>query len=80
MYRLDLKMVNYWDKSDAAKEQQEGYQLNEESAKFLHPIMDLDTTKYDPKTPRLLAMIEENGVIQLDTAFLSDFIRSSELE
>lgn len=73
-------MLDSWDKSDEAKTQMEVCQLDEESAKRLHSVMNLDTEKYDPKTPRLLGMIEENGVILPDTAFLSDFIRSSELE
>ena len=72
-------MVSKWDKSDKAEEE-EIHQMNEESAKLLHPIMDLDTTVYDRKTPRLLGMVEENGVILLDTVFFSDFIRSSKLE
>ena len=78
-FRLQLKMVSKWDKSDETKEEEtEIYQMDENSAQGLHPVMDFDASKRDSKPPRLLGMIEENNEILPRTIFLSDFIRSSE--
>ena len=73
-------MVSRWVRVDDAMEEQEIHQMDEESANDLHSVMDLDTSKYGEKTPRLLGVIEENNNVLWDTIFFSDFIRSSELE
>lgn len=69
-------MVTKWDKSTDAEEE-EIHHMDEDLAQDLHSVMDFDTSKYDPKTPRLFGMIEQNGNIVQGTNFLSDFIRTS---
>jgi hypothetical protein len=69
-------MTTKWDKSGAPEEVV--YQLDEQLAKDLHPVMDLEPNKYDPLTPRLMGSIREDNVTRWDTMCLSDYMRSSE--
>jgi hypothetical protein len=69
-------MTTKWNKSGAPEEVV--YQLDEQLAKDLHPVMDLEPNKYDPLTPRLMGSIREGNVTRWDTMCLSDYMRSSE--
>jgi hypothetical protein len=61
-------MITKWNK--AQREREEVYKLDSETARTLH------TATNELNAPRLLCVLQRNGVPDWDTLCLSDFIRT----
>ncbi len=61
-------MITKWNKTQ--REHEEVYRLNDQKTRELH------SANHETNSPRLLCVLQRNGVIDWDTCCLSDFIRA----
>lgn len=69
LYRLSLQMVTKWAKLN--NDLEEIYQYDDEKTTEL-----LHRAQTDPKSPRLICVLQQNDQPNWDTFCLSDFIRT----
>ncbi|CAF0875568.1 unnamed protein product [Adineta steineri] len=65
---LSVQMITKWNKS--SREVKEFYRLEDNKTKLIH------SAPHDTHSPRLLCVIQRNGIIEWNTLCLSDFIKS----